>query len=156
MKQMRGKTIAGDNGNSSVYLDPVVALSSITVTGNQWADRPAMSPSGCRCCDTLSPATGRGGGGVLHPSKASQDFRLGYLIMVQMSRVQKPPASNRQPPASKLQPIASSFRPPGSNVESSAFNLQLLTSNLQPSSISLFLAVSKWDHWRGFKLAFSR
>lgn len=54
--------MAGDNGNSSVYPDPVAALSSITVTGSQRADRPAMSPSGCRCCDALSPPESSGGG----------------------------------------------------------------------------------------------
>lgn len=103
------QTLAGDNGNSRVYLDPVPTLSSITVTGNQWVDRPARSLSGCRCCDTLSPTTsseaehrGAGGGGGLHPSKALQSFTLGCLIMLQKSQVQPPPASNHQPPASEL------------------------------------------------------
>lgn len=48
------------NGNSSIYPDPVTALSSITGAGSQRADRPGMSPSGCRCCGALSPTESSG------------------------------------------------------------------------------------------------
>lgn len=131
--------IAGHNGNSSVYPDPIAAVSSITVTGSQSTDRPVMSPSGCRCCGALSPTEGSGTEhlreGALHPSEESQSFTLGHPIAVQMFRV---PDSSFLPTASSSQPPASIFLPPAS---SHLFRTDLL---------------SKLYHSLGFMLACSR